>query len=201
MKMDLLDSWVTPDEAMNLQSKMLSLELILTMLRHSGAVFRNSPRFISCIRQHLCLSLLKNAVSPSPRVFNASLQVFVTLIVHFKHHLKHEISVFFNTVFLRILDSQNSTFQQKAMVLQLLHKICQDPQTIVDIYVNYDCDLAHTDIFGKVVQQLCRVCGGTGGQQHAAGGITPDQELVIRTKGAEAMAAMVQGLEEWTKRV
>jgi Sec7-like guanine-nucleotide exchange factor len=74
--------------------------------------------------------------------------------------------VFFTSIFLRILESPNSTFYQKTMVLQLLHTICRDPQTVththththihtlylytyniiydqvLDIDVNYDCDRA-----------------------------------------------------------
>ena len=75
MKLDMLDSWIKPDEAMNMQSKMLSLELLLSMLDQSGPCFRGSQRFINCIKQHLCMSLLKNGVSSAPRVFKAALQV------------------------------------------------------------------------------------------------------------------------------
>ena len=37
-----------------------------------------------------------------------------------------------------------------SQVIQLLHNMCKDPQTMVDIYVNYDCDLKHIDIFAKM---------------------------------------------------
>ena len=38
-------------------------------------------------------------------------------------------------------------------MIQLLHNMCKDPQTMVDIYVNYDCDLKHIDIFAKMSAQ------------------------------------------------
>jgi Sec7-like guanine-nucleotide exchange factor len=109
--------------------------------RQSGSVFRSSPKFISCIRQHLCLSLLKNGVSSSPRVFNATLQVFVTLIVHFKMHLKQEISVFFNTIFLRILESPNSTYQQKMMVTQVRSVFSLYVWIYINVHILYACML------------------------------------------------------------
>eukprot|EP00960_Hanusia_phi_P077755 768738-Hanusia_phi.AAC.2 len=162
MKYEVVDSWVKPDETMNMQSKMLSLELLLSMLDQSGPKFKGAPRryspssdlvhlpgsakFITCIKQQLCMSLLKNGVSPAPRVFKAALQVFVTLILNFKTHLKQEIGVFFTTIFLRILESPHSTYQQKTMVLQLLHSIFRDPQTVVDVFVNYDCDLKQVSL-------------------------------------------------------
>ena len=40
MKYEVVDSWVKPDETMNMQSKMLSLELLLSMLDQSGPKFK-----------------------------------------------------------------------------------------------------------------------------------------------------------------
>jgi hypothetical protein len=49
MKLEMLDSWIKPDEAMNMQSKMLSLELVHAILEHSGPVFRTSHRYLRLI--------------------------------------------------------------------------------------------------------------------------------------------------------
>jgi brefeldin A-inhibited guanine nucleotide-exchange protein len=45
------------------QSKILSLELILSILENSGASFRTGDKFIYLIRTYLCQSLLKNCIS------------------------------------------------------------------------------------------------------------------------------------------
>jgi brefeldin A-inhibited guanine nucleotide-exchange protein len=84
--------------------------------------------------------------------------------------------------------------------VQLLHKVCQDPQTVVDMYVNYDCDLNHTDIYAKMVQQLARVAQ-SGFGAHSVNGMTREQEQQLRTKGADALTTMVESLVEWSKRV
>jgi hypothetical protein len=46
------------------------------------------------------------------------------------------------------------------MVLQVLYQVCKNPQTLVDIYVNYDCDLAGKDIFERMVYDLMRIAQG-----------------------------------------
>lgn len=48
--------------------QVLSLQLLKILLENSGAVFRNSERFQGAIKQHLCLSLLKNVTVPSAQV-------------------------------------------------------------------------------------------------------------------------------------
>ena len=53
------------------------------------------------------------------------------------------------TFFLKILESPNSGLQHKWMVLKLLYELCKEPKTLVDLYLNYDCDLDSTDIFER----------------------------------------------------
>lgn len=66
------------------RSKRLSLELLLAMLQGGGSVFRTDERFIGVIRSLLCISLIKNCVSPLPRIFGQSLSIFLHLTVRFK---------------------------------------------------------------------------------------------------------------------
>lgn len=33
----------------------------------------------------------------------------------------------------------------------MLEKVCKDPQTLVDVYVNYDCDLEAPNLFERMV--------------------------------------------------
>jgi brefeldin A-inhibited guanine nucleotide-exchange protein len=136
---------------MDMKSKILSLELIHMILdQSSGPAFHNSERFVNnAIKKYLCVSLLNNGVSPVPRVFKLSLSIFLALMSHYRENLKAEIGVFFSKIFLWILENNNSTIQQKWMVLQVLYQICKNPQTLVDIFVNYDCDLEGKDIFER----------------------------------------------------
>jgi brefeldin A-inhibited guanine nucleotide-exchange protein len=51
-----------------------------------------------------------------------------------------EIEVLLNEIFLPILEMRNSTVKQKATVLSMVLRLCQDPQALVEVYLNYDCD-------------------------------------------------------------
>lgn len=76
-----------------LRSKILSLQLLLSMLQNAGMVFRTEEMFINAIKQYLCVALSKNGVSSVPEVFELSLAIFLTLLSLFKVHLKMQIEV------------------------------------------------------------------------------------------------------------
>jgi len=107
------------DDSIELRSKLLSLQLLYSIIASSGERFRGGEKFVWAIRQYLCLSLLKNGVSPIPAILQLSLDIFVTLIKYFKAHLKSEIGVFFSNILLRILESSNSSGPQKRLTIQV----------------------------------------------------------------------------------
>lgn len=76
-----------------LRSKILSLQLLLSILQNAGPVFKTNEMFINAIKQYLCVALSKNGVSAVPEVFELSLAIFLTLLSHFKQHLKMQIEV------------------------------------------------------------------------------------------------------------
>ncbi|KAH0617655.1 hypothetical protein JD844_016116 [Phrynosoma platyrhinos] len=157
-----------------LRSKILSLQLLLSILQNAGPVFRTNEMFINAIKQYLCVALSKNGVSSVPEVFELSLSIFLTLLSNFKTHLKMQIEVFFKEIFLYILETSTSSFDHKWMVIQTLTRICADAQSVVDIYVNYDCDLNAANIFERLVNDLSKIAQGRGSQEL---GMTNIQEL------------------------
>jgi brefeldin A-inhibited guanine nucleotide-exchange protein len=133
------------------------LELILHILQNSGPAFRTGERFVYAIRNYLCVSLLGNCTSQVAQVVGLSLQIFVALLDGFKDHLKSEVEVFITTIFLRILESENSTYDHKLRVLEVFHRICFDSSALVEIFINYDCDLDAIDLFRRIVDSFAKI--------------------------------------------
>lgn len=145
-----------------LESKILALDLLLYVLQNTdmkGDFFLQHAgvQFHYAIRNYLCVSLLKNCTSDNTRVVSLSLRVFVPLIRNFRPILKAEIEAFVTNVFFVILDSKNSPMDHKLLVVTLFEEICSDPQTLAEIFLNYDCDLSAVDLFHRIVQTLARV--------------------------------------------
>ena len=144
------------------RSKILSLQLILSVVQNAGPVFRSNEMFISAVKQYLCVALSKNGVSNVCEVVELSLAIFLSLLMKFKTHLKSQIEIFFKEIFLNILETSSSSFQHKWVVIQALTRICDDAQSVVDIYVNYDCDLAAANIFERLINDLSKIAQGRG---------------------------------------
>ncbi|XP_040293303.1 brefeldin A-inhibited guanine nucleotide-exchange protein 2 isoform X2 [Bufo bufo] len=179
-----------------LRSKVLSLQLLLSVLQNAGPIFRTHEMFINAIKQYLCVALSKNGVSSVPDVFELSLAIFLSLLSNFKMHLKMQVEVFFKEIFLNILETSSSSFEHKWMVIQTLTRICADAQCVVDIYVNYDCDLNAANIFERLVNDLSKIAQGRSGHEL---GMTPLQELSLRKKGLDCLVSILKCMVEWSK--
>ena len=69
-----------------------------------------------------------------------------------------------NEIFLPILEMRHSTVRQKSIILGVFIRLCQDPQALVEIYINYDCDRAALEnIYERLMNIVSKI-----GQTHFA---------------------------------
>jgi len=79
-----------------------------------------------------------------------------------------EIEVLLHEIFIPILEMKTSTVKQKAIILGLMQRLCEDPQALVEIYLNYDCDENAVDnIYEHLMNIISRM-----GTAHVTGGQT-----------------------------
>ncbi|KAF8591584.1 Sec7-domain-containing protein [Ramaria rubella] len=153
-----------------MRSKLLSLHLVLTILNSHMNIFvepssiiyssssNESTPFIQATKQYLCLSVSRNAVSLVPQVFELSVEIFWRVLSGLRTKLKPEIEVLLNQIFIPILEMRNSTLKQKAVILEMLFRLCQDPQALVEIYLNYDCDKdAAENIYERLMNVISKM--------------------------------------------
>lgn len=82
------------------------------------------------------------------------------------------------------------------MVIQALTRICGDAQSVVDMYVNYDCDLAAANLFERLVNDLTRIAHG---RQYLELGASPNQERSMRLRGLECLVSILKCMVEWSR--
>ncbi|OWZ09970.1 LOW QUALITY PROTEIN: Brefeldin A-inhibited guanine nucleotide-exchange protein [Phytophthora megakarya] len=185
-----------PEDPFAFQSKILSLELVKEILENAGPSFRRGERFVHAIRQYLCQSLLQNCTSNYTQIVSLSLQVFLVLLRNFKRHLKTELDIFITSIFLRLLQSEHASFEHKLLVLEALHAICDDPQTLGEIFINYDCDWNTNDLFKQIVHALAKAAKGGRSQDAAAQQYVASLSSSARIKMQQQDAALaLKGLE------
>jgi hypothetical protein len=162
---------VVPDDELSqvsIRARTLALELLLSVLGSCGAVVQQEDIYVGLVRNHLCMSIARNGISVHPLLFELSISLFLVVIGLYRSRLVEECEILINTVYIHILEMGNSTFTQKELVLQALEKICGDPQIIIDLFLNYDCDLGCVSIFERIVN-VCARCaqGGKGNSERS----------------------------------
>ena len=89
------------------------------MLEKSNNYFQNDNDIIYIVRELFKDSLLKNALSNKIKIFQLSLEVFVSLIKHFRVHLKEQIEIFMTKVLIKILESEIFDYEYKKAILDV----------------------------------------------------------------------------------
>ncbi|CAH1765853.1 9149_t:CDS:2 [Entrophospora sp. SA101] len=196
-------------EEINIRGRCLVLELILSILDNSGPVLHNDELFINLIRKSFCVSLSQSGVSSNEQLFELSLSNFLMLLRYYRAPLKSELEVLFSEIYLKFLDMSNATYQQKKLVLQGLMKICLKPQILLDIYLNYDCDISMASVFEHIVTTLSKVAqtrskntsnsGGFMSSSSSASEIAAIHDKILKVKGLRCLVAIVKSLIEWSK--
>jgi brefeldin A-inhibited guanine nucleotide-exchange protein len=111
--------------------------------------------------------------------------------------------VFFKEILLPLVEGVGSgSFEHRWLAVGALTRICGDAQCIVDLYVNYDCDLSAANIFERLVNHLSRIAQGGGHHHHGQGGeggASAGGERALRVKGIEGLVAILQCMVEWSQ--
>lgn len=186
-------------DPVSMRGKVVSLELLKILLENAGEVFRKSDRFLGAIKQYLCLSLLKNSASSTMNIFQLSCSIFMSLVSRFRSGLKAEIGVFFPMIVLRVLENvANPNFQQKMVVLRFLEKLCVDSQILVDIFVNYDCDVESSSIFERMVTGLLKTAQGI--PPGAVTSLSPMQDATLKLAAMKCLVGVLRSMGDWMNK-
>ncbi|KAL9231759.1 hypothetical protein vseg_006945 [Gypsophila vaccaria] len=184
------------DDQILLRGKILSLELLKVIMDNGGPVWRTNERFLNIIKQFLCLSLLKNSALSVMTIFQLLCSIFMNLLSKYRSGLKSEIGIFFPMLILRVLENVlQPSFMQKMTILNLLEKISQDPQLVVDIFVNYDCDLEAPNIYERTVNGLLKTALGPPSGSTTT--LSPVQDLTFRVESVKCLVRIVKSMGSW----
>lgn len=182
------------DNVYEVRKMLLGLDLIHSCLENSGPTFTSRNEFIVVIRDSLCSALLKFAVSSEHKIFSRTISIFYCLFLHFREHLKQTISVFIDNFFLRILDSGNSEYDYKYSILEFFDRLSENPDHILEIFVNYDCDIGQKDICVRIIESVTQIAQGKFQRNDHTSLITTKQEQSLRRQALEVLVKVLRNL-------
>ncbi|XP_019054355.1 PREDICTED: brefeldin A-inhibited guanine nucleotide-exchange protein 1 isoform X2 [Nelumbo nucifera] len=152
--------------------------------------------FLNALKQYLCLSLLKNSALSVMSIFQLLCSIFMSMLLKFRSGLKAEIGIFFPMLVLRVLENVlQPSFLQKMTVLNLLEKISHDSQVIIDIFVNYDCDVDAPNIFERTVNGLLKTALGP--PPGSTTTLSQAQDIAFRLESVKCLAGIIKSMGVW----
>ncbi|KAG6502244.1 brefeldin A-inhibited guanine nucleotide-exchange protein 1-like isoform X1 [Zingiber officinale] len=185
-----------PEDPLLLRGKVLALELLKIAIETAGPFWRSNERFLGAIKQYLCLSLLKNSALSAMSVYQLLCTIFLALMSKFRPALKEELGIFFPMLVLRILENiLQPSFLQKMIVVNFLEKICRDPQIIIDIFVNYDCDVNAPNIFERFVNGLLKTALGV--PVGSVSSLSAAQDTTLRNESVKCLTGVIKSMSIW----
>ncbi|KAL4585943.1 hypothetical protein LXL04_010570 [Taraxacum kok-saghyz] len=179
------------------KTRILSLELLQGLLEGVSHSFTKNFTIIDSVKAYLSYVLLRASVSQSPAIFQYATGIFAVLLLRFRESLKVEIGIFFPLIVLRSLDGSEYPLTLKLSVLKMLEKVCKDPQMLIDLYVNYDCDLDAPNSFERMVTTLSRIAQGT--QNVDPNSVAATQIGSAKGSSLQCLVSVLKSLVDWEK--
>ena len=165
-------------------TRIQAMQLINILLEAGGESLGSFPSLVRVCQAELCKFLVQNSRTADLPVFALTLRVIFNLFNSMKEHLKVQLEVFFTSAHLFIADSRSATPQQRELALESLLEFCREPAMMVDLYVNYDCDVACTNLFDTLCRCLCRNAVPDGVRLNSLHVLSLEGILAVRCPGA-----------------
>lgn len=110
--------------------------------------------FCKQLRQPLCLALLRNCAASDPVAYALALRLLMAILSlpRLRMGLRAELGAFYPLLVLRCLEQQQPEPANVQAALGALQGLLADHQLLVDLYVNFDCDLQASNLYERTVQ-------------------------------------------------
>ena len=138
--------------------KFLAMGLINHVLQFSAWSMLSSP-FVLRSRNLLCVVLIRNANSPFEVAAKFQVEILTAIMMQptILKEMKPEIGAFMPLLILNPLESFSPDVHLLTASCTALKLICGKEQLLLDLFVNYDCDISGTNVFERIVQGLCNI--------------------------------------------
>lgn len=145
-------------------TRLLGLELVNTVLETGGESLGRLPAVVEVIQGDLCKFLVANSRTQDLPTLSLALRVVFNLFASMKQHLKVQLEVFLTSVHLTLADARSASPEQRELALESLLEFCREPSMMLDLYVNFDCDVACANLFETLCRTLARCAVPDAGQ-------------------------------------
>ena len=148
------------NKLINLKCSELSLEIIKQMLKKGITYFRYDLDIIFTIKEIFKECIIKNGLSPNPKIFQLCLEIFIFIFNNYKYYLKEQIGTFFIKVIINVLESETREFIFKNSIIDHFSSLLDNSNFLLELYINYDCDKNKTAVFCVLINLFTKILNG-----------------------------------------
>ncbi|PWV00245.1 hypothetical protein C4B63_7g56 [Trypanosoma cruzi] len=74
--------------------------------------------------------------------------------MNFGHLMVNETKTIFRHLFFRVLESKTSSLTQKSIVVEAFHRYIEEPQNLIALFLNYDCNTSSQSVYEQMIGYL-----------------------------------------------
>lgn len=139
---------------MNAYTLVTSLGFILYAVVNSGPQFRKSTDIVQLLRQVIVPAAVRTSVSDDLDIFRLSINLLLLCCLRFGPQMVNETSTVFRHVYFRVLDSTFTSLAHKLLVLDAFASYIEEPQLLLGLFLNYDCNTHSQSIYEMMIHYL-----------------------------------------------
>ncbi|XP_020586815.1 ARF guanine-nucleotide exchange factor GNL2 [Phalaenopsis equestris] len=141
------------DVSSNEEDQLFALLLINSVVELGRDSISHHPALLHIIQDDLFHHLIHYGTRCGLRIFSMICNIAFNLYHFFRRFLRLQLEAFFKFVLIKIAKgSYGSQLQEAAGVVSF----CRQPNFIIEIYVNYDCDPIRHNVLEEIVRILCK---------------------------------------------
>ena len=143
-----------PAPYMNTYTLVTSLSLLLYTVVNGGPQFRKSVDIVQLLRQLVVPAAVRTSVSDDVDIFRLSINLLLLCCLRFGPQMVNETSTVFRHVYFRVLDSTFTSLEHKMLVLDAFASYIEEPQLLLGLFLNYDCNTHSQSIYEMMIHYL-----------------------------------------------
>ncbi|CBZ30362.1 conserved hypothetical protein [Leishmania mexicana MHOM/GT/2001/U1103] len=146
----------TSFSAASLNEHMLvtALSFLLYSIVNGGPQFRKCPDIVQLLRQVVVPAAIRTSISTDLDIFRLSINVLLSCCLRFGPQMVSETSTVFRHVYFRVLDSSFTSLEHKLLVLEAFGSYIEEPQLLLGLFLNYDCNTHSQSFFEMMIHYL-----------------------------------------------
>ncbi|XP_022788096.1 Golgi-specific brefeldin A-resistance guanine nucleotide exchange factor 1-like isoform X3 [Stylophora pistillata] len=182
-----LISLINPHDRHNSEAMIhMGLSLLTVALESGSHHIGTFPSLMNFVKDDMCKNLFWLIQCDVLGLFTMAMRVCFLLFEGLRTELKFQMEMFFKKLMdILSLDPQIVPYEKRELTLDAVNQLFRVPNLVMELYLNYDCDVYSTNVFEELCKLLSKNAFPSAGSLYS-----------VHILSLDALLAVVQNIEE-----